>query len=255
MPEMYKELSGEGEFVFEQTEGGITGQRTFIRDDAGGDVAAASLEGGVITLNGAASGQGCQIRTDPAFVADTDSRLAWGCRYKMVDADQVNVVMGLAVAGNDYPGQIASTTADSIVVRHTGDATIFYQVNTAAGGMVAALRGLPFPTPFGPAVMRALDHQSTMGAYVGKLDVRAGRGVMVDWRYADGAGEVLQRATAQVGGEPFNERVAQLDIAAQIAGRQRSGWTDRKDRAQRQAWLLDAEVRAEAAAQQFERSQ
>jgi len=106
-----------------------------------GDVAAASLEGGVITLNGAADTQGCQLRTDPAFVADTDSRLAWGCRYKMVDADQVNVVMGLAVAGNDYPGEIAGTTADAIVTRHTGDATIFYQVNTAAGGMTATTTG------------------------------------------------------------------------------------------------------------------
>jgi branched-chain amino acid transport system substrate-binding protein len=35
--------------------------------------------------------------------------------------------------------------------------------------------------------MRTLDHQSTMGAFVGKLDLRAGRGTMVDWRYADGA--------------------------------------------------------------------
>jgi len=53
--------------------------------------------------------------------------------------------------------------------------------------LIAALRGLQFSTPFGATVMRALDHQSTMGAYVGKLDVRAGRGTMVDWRYADGA--------------------------------------------------------------------
>jgi branched-chain amino acid transport system substrate-binding protein len=53
--------------------------------------------------------------------------------------------------------------------------------------MIAALRGLQFTTPFGPAVFRAIDHQSTMGAFVGKLDVRAGRGTMVDWRYADGA--------------------------------------------------------------------
>jgi len=53
--------------------------------------------------------------------------------------------------------------------------------------LIAALRGLQFATPFGPAVMRALDQQSTMGAYVGKLDVRDGRGTMVDWRYADGA--------------------------------------------------------------------
>ena len=26
-----------------------------------------------------------------------------------------------------------------------------------------------------------------MGAYVGKLDQRGGRGTMVDWRYADGS--------------------------------------------------------------------
>jgi branched-chain amino acid transport system substrate-binding protein len=53
--------------------------------------------------------------------------------------------------------------------------------------LIAALRGLTWTTPFGPAAFRALDHQSTMGAYVGKLDVRGGRGTMVDWRYADGA--------------------------------------------------------------------
>ena len=52
--------------------------------------------------------------------------------------------------------------------------------------LIAALRGLNFGTPFGPAQFRALDHQSTMGAYVGKLDVRGGKGTMVDWRYADG---------------------------------------------------------------------
>jgi branched-chain amino acid transport system substrate-binding protein len=53
--------------------------------------------------------------------------------------------------------------------------------------LIAAMRGLTFTTPFGPAVFRRVDHQSTMGAYVGKLDVRGGKGTMVDWRYADGA--------------------------------------------------------------------
>ena len=33
---------------------------------------------------------------------------------------------------------------------------------------------------------RALDHQSTMGAYVGRLAQRDGKGVMVDWVYRDG---------------------------------------------------------------------
>ena len=36
-------------------------------------------------------------------------------------------------------------------------------------------------------VYRALDHQSTMGAYVGRIGVRAGKGIMTDWRYANGA--------------------------------------------------------------------
>ena len=52
--------------------------------------------------------------------------------------------------------------------------------------LVAALRGLKFSTPFGPAEFRAIDHQSTMGAYVGKLDMRGNKGTMVQWRYADG---------------------------------------------------------------------
>ena len=52
--------------------------------------------------------------------------------------------------------------------------------------LVKAMRGLKFSTPFGPAQFRAIDQQSTMGAYVGKLDVRGRKGTMVDWRYADG---------------------------------------------------------------------
>jgi branched-chain amino acid transport system substrate-binding protein len=53
--------------------------------------------------------------------------------------------------------------------------------------LISAFRGLSFTSPFGPVTFRALDHQSTMGAYVGKLALRDGRGTMVDWRYADGA--------------------------------------------------------------------
>lgn len=53
--------------------------------------------------------------------------------------------------------------------------------------LVEALSGLTVDSPFGPVTFRALDHQSTMGAYVGKTAVRDGRGTMVDWHYADGA--------------------------------------------------------------------
>jgi branched-chain amino acid transport system substrate-binding protein len=53
--------------------------------------------------------------------------------------------------------------------------------------LVDALKGLQMQTPFGPVTWRALDHQSTMGAYVGQLARKDGKGVMVNWRYADGA--------------------------------------------------------------------
>jgi branched-chain amino acid transport system substrate-binding protein len=52
--------------------------------------------------------------------------------------------------------------------------------------LIVAMRGLKFSTPFGPAEFRAIDQQSTMGAYVGKLDLRGNQGTMTQWRYADG---------------------------------------------------------------------
>ncbi|HWD35583.1 MAG TPA: ABC transporter substrate-binding protein, partial [Casimicrobiaceae bacterium] len=52
--------------------------------------------------------------------------------------------------------------------------------------LVAAMEGLTFETPFGSVMYRAIDHQSTMGAYVGRTAVRDGKGVMVDWHYANG---------------------------------------------------------------------
>jgi branched-chain amino acid transport system substrate-binding protein len=53
--------------------------------------------------------------------------------------------------------------------------------------LVEALKGLRMQSPFGEIEWRAIDHQSTMGAYVGQLAKKDGRGVMVNWHYADGA--------------------------------------------------------------------
>ncbi|WP_103018426.1 ABC transporter substrate-binding protein [Alicycliphilus denitrificans] len=53
--------------------------------------------------------------------------------------------------------------------------------------LIAAFRGLEVRTPFGPITYRAQDHQSTMGAYVGKTGLYGGKGVMVDFKYMDGA--------------------------------------------------------------------
>ncbi len=53
--------------------------------------------------------------------------------------------------------------------------------------LIAAFKGLQFTTPFGKATFRAVDHQSTMGAYVGRTTLRGGKGEMKDYVYYDGA--------------------------------------------------------------------
>ncbi len=70
---------------------------------------------------------------------------------------------------------------------HTIAAALKKAGSTETEKLIAAYRGLAFDSPFGPAQFRAGDHQSTMGAYVGKTALKEGRGVMVDWRYIDGA--------------------------------------------------------------------
>jgi branched-chain amino acid transport system substrate-binding protein len=70
---------------------------------------------------------------------------------------------------------------------HTAANALKKAGSTDSEKLVIALKGLRMGTPFGPIEYRALDHQSTMGAYVGRLARRGGEGVMVDWRYADGA--------------------------------------------------------------------
>jgi branched-chain amino acid transport system substrate-binding protein len=52
--------------------------------------------------------------------------------------------------------------------------------------LIAAMANLPVGTPFGTVTFRALDHQSTMGAYVGRIGLKDGKGVMTDWRFVDG---------------------------------------------------------------------
>ncbi len=52
--------------------------------------------------------------------------------------------------------------------------------------LVEAFKGLELTIPFGPITYRALDHQSTMGAFVGRLGLKDGKGVMVDYVYAPG---------------------------------------------------------------------
>jgi branched-chain amino acid transport system substrate-binding protein len=85
---------------------------------------------------------------------------------------------------NDYPrlGSVVGYTAIKSIAAGVAKAG-----GTDTEKLVTAFRGLTLDTPFGKASYRAEDHQSTMGAYVGKTKNDKGKGVMVDWVYLDGA--------------------------------------------------------------------
>jgi len=59
--------------------------------------------------------------------------------------------------------------------------------STDVDDLIAAGEGVKVDTPLGPITYRAADHQSTLGAFVGRTDVKDGKGVMVDFSYKDGA--------------------------------------------------------------------
>jgi branched-chain amino acid transport system substrate-binding protein len=84
---------------------------------------------------------------------------------------------------NDYP-------RTGSIVGYNTMMTVYHLLKKAGTTdtekMVAAMEGLTFDSIVGPVTYRTIDHQSTMGAYVGLTALRDGKGVMVDWKYADG---------------------------------------------------------------------
>jgi branched-chain amino acid transport system substrate-binding protein len=84
---------------------------------------------------------------------------------------------------NDYP-RLGSVVGYAVIQAIAGG--VKKAGSPDSEKMVTALRGLRFETPMGLATFRSIDQQSTMGAYVGLLGVKDGKGVMTNWHYADG---------------------------------------------------------------------
>jgi branched-chain amino acid transport system substrate-binding protein len=84
----------------------------------------------------------------------------------------------------DYP-RLGSVVGYAMI--HSVAAGAAKAKSTESAKMVAAFKGLQVSTPFGKITYRPEDHQSTMGAFVGKTKNENGKGVMVDYTYFDGA--------------------------------------------------------------------
>jgi branched-chain amino acid transport system substrate-binding protein len=94
---------------------------------------------------------------------------------------------------NDYPRLGSVVGYNTILSLAAG---IGRAGSTDTEALVKAFKNLPVNTPFGPIVYRGIDHQSTMGAYVGTLAIKDGKGIMENFTYVDGA--QVQPSDAQV---------------------------------------------------------
>jgi branched-chain amino acid transport system substrate-binding protein len=85
---------------------------------------------------------------------------------------------------NDYPrlGSVVGYTTMKAIA-----AILTKAGSTDTDKMIAAAEGIGVETPFGPVNFRAIDHQSTMGAFVGKTALDNGKGTMVDVVYREGS--------------------------------------------------------------------
>ncbi|MBP0582393.1 ABC transporter substrate-binding protein [Labrys sp. LIt4] len=95
---------------------------------------------------------------------------------------------------NDYP-RLGSIVG--YVTMKAAAAILAKAGSTDTPALIKAAEGLPLETPFGPISFRAIDHQSTMGAFVGKTAVQDGNGVMTDFVYRDGKDYLPDDATVK----------------------------------------------------------
>ena len=94
---------------------------------------------------------------------------------------------------NDYPrlGSIVGYSAIESLAAGIRKAN-----GTDTEKLIKAFEGLVVDTPLGKITYRPQDHQSTMGAFVGRTRNVNGKGVMVDYKYFDGG--AFQPSDAEV---------------------------------------------------------
>ncbi len=95
----------------------------------------------------------------------------------------------------DYP-RLGSVVGYSMIM--SAAAGIQKAKSTESDKLVAAFKGLQVDSPFGKITYRPEDHQSTMGAYVGRTKNEGGKGIMVDYVYFDGADARFQPSAADI---------------------------------------------------------
>ena len=122
---------------------------------------------------------------DPLKGEAPEGWLVTGYPWDRIDsADHDAFLKAYQAKFDDYP-RVGSIVGYSMIKAIAAGLT--KAKSTKAEDLIEAFRGVEFDTPFGPAMFRAQDQQSTLGAFVGRTTVVDGQGTMKDFSYMDGA--------------------------------------------------------------------
>jgi len=122
---------------------------------------------------------------DPLGAEAPEGWLVTGYPWAEIDTPEHEVFLDAFQARWNEPPKLGAVVGYSMI--HSIAAMLNKAGSTETDAMIEAMAGLEVLTPFGAIAWREIDHQATMGAYVGRIAVKDGRGTMVDWRYVDGA--------------------------------------------------------------------
>jgi len=122
---------------------------------------------------------------DPLGAEAPEGWLVTGYPWSKVDTPAHEAFLEAFQERWDEPPKMGAVVGYAMI--HSIVAMLEKAGSTETEAMVEAMAGLEVETPFGPITWREIDHQSTLGTFVGRIAIEDGTPTMVDWYYADGA--------------------------------------------------------------------
>jgi branched-chain amino acid transport system substrate-binding protein len=122
---------------------------------------------------------------DPLGAEAPEGWLVTGYPWSKIDTPEHEAFLDAFQAKYHEPPKLGAVVGYAMI--HSIAKMLDQAGSTETDAMIAAMDGLEVDTPFGPITWRGIDHQATMGAYVGRIAVEDGKGTMTHWRYVDGA--------------------------------------------------------------------
>jgi branched-chain amino acid transport system substrate-binding protein len=121
---------------------------------------------------------------DPLGAEAPEGWLVTGYPWSKIETPEHTAFLKAFQARWNEPPKLGAVVGYAMI--HSIAAMLDQAGSTDTDAMIGAMAGLEVETPFGEITWRALDHQATMGAFVGRITVEDGQGTMTHWRYIDG---------------------------------------------------------------------